>query len=140
VTIRERARFTVQWGQRFGRFAMRAGIKESMFGVGVDAAFGNGRLRFSLDAMESSFARTPRIKMAAALEVFRSVYVLGGIDDALAPGGELSISDADDVPQQFQTLRYGRDYQLGFDFRFTDRDVGALLRLYGAFLAGLFAT
>lgn len=140
VAFREKARFTVQWGQHIGRFAVRAGLKESMFGVGIDAAFGHGRLRLSLDAMESSFARTPRIKVAAALEVFRSIYVLGGIDDALVAGGELSILPSDDVPAQFAKLRYGRDYQLGFDFRFTDRDVGALLRLYGAFLAGLFAT
>src|SRR4051812_28133815 len=112
VAIVEHARFTVQWGQRFGRFAARAGIKESMFGAGVDAAFGDGRLRFSLDAMESSFSRTPRIKLAAALEVFRSIYILGGIDDALAPGHSLPILPADEVPKQFQTLRYGRDYQL----------------------------
>jgi len=140
VTIREDTRFTVQWGQRFGRFAIRAGIKESMFGVGVDAAFGHGRLKLSLDAMESSFSRTPRIKLAAALEVFRSVYVLGGIDDALVEGGELPILPSSEVPGTFQSLRYGRDYQVGFDFRFTDRDVSGLLRLYGAFLAGLFAT
>lgn len=140
VSIHERARFTVQWGQRFGRFAVRGGIKESMFGVGVDAAFGDGRLKLSLDAMESSFARTPRLKLAAALEVFRSIYVLGGIDDALIAGEDLDIGPADQVPKQFQRLRYGRDYQLGFDFRFTDRDVSALLRLYGSFLAALFAT
>jgi hypothetical protein len=83
----------------------------------------------------------PRLKLAAALQVFQSVYVLGGIDDALAPGGELPIrASSSDVPRQLESLRYGRDYQIGFDLRFTDRDVPALLRLYGAFLAGLFAT
>lgn len=137
----ERARFTAQFGQRLGRFALRAGLKESMFGVGADALLGGGRLRLSIDAMENSFSRTPRIKVAAALEVFRSIYVLGGIDDALVPGGTLDIrSGGAGVPRQFERLRYGRDYQLGFDLRFTDRDVGALLRLYGAFLAGLFAS
>jgi hypothetical protein len=55
-------------------------------------------------------------------------------------GGDLVIGDADEVPRQFSRLRYGRDYQLGFNLRFTDRDVSGLLRLYGAFLAALFAT
>ena len=30
-----------------------------------------------------SFDRTPRLKLAGALEVFRSTYILAGVDDAL---------------------------------------------------------
>ncbi|MEZ4403922.1 MAG: MlaD family protein [Kofleriaceae bacterium] len=136
-TIVDGSRFTAQWGHRFGPLAVRAGLKESMFGVGVDAAFGHGRLRLSADLMESSFARTPRLKLVAALEVFRSIYVITGADDVLIPGADLPIGPAGPVPTTLGRLHYGRDYLLGFELRFTDRDVPALLRLYGAFIASL---
>ena len=82
----------------------------------------------------------PRVKLAAALEVFRSVYVLGGIDDALTGGAELSIAPwapGTDVPIQFQELPYGRDYFLGFNLVFADADINTLLRIYGGLVGAL---
>jgi hypothetical protein len=140
VVIRERIRFTLQWGRRLGRFSLRAGIKESMIGLGADAAFGRGRLRFSVDAMESSFDRAPRIKLAAALALFRGLYIVGGVDDSLRRGEYLPIAPwppGQDVPIQYEEFRYGRDFFLGLDLRFTDQDANRLLFLYGAALGAL---
>ena len=137
TTIRDSSRFTAQWGRRFGPLALRAGLKESMFGVGVDAALGNGRLRLSLDAMESNFSRIPRLKLVAALQVMRAMYVVGGIDDAFNPGRDLPIGDGPTEPSTLSKLHYGRDFVLGIDLRFSDPDVSALLRLYGALIATL---
>lgn len=138
--IVEKLRFTAQWGKRFGPIALRAGIKESMFGAGVDGALGDGRLKLSLDVMESSFDRVPRVKLAAALAVFRTLYIIGGVDDALVDGAYLPIQPwpaADDVPIQFQELHYGRDFFLGLSLNFSDTDMDRLLFVYGGLLGAL---
>ncbi|MBK9035903.1 MAG: MCE family protein [Myxococcales bacterium] len=135
TTIADGARFTAQWGRRLGPLAFRAGIRESRFGVGVDAVLGEGRLRLSLDTMASSFTRLPRVRLLAALQVFRSMYVLGGVDDALVGGTDLPIGPGPAAPHTLSTLHFGRDFVLGAELRFDDRDVSALLRLYGALIA-----
>jgi hypothetical protein len=140
TTIREHLRFTAQWGKRFGRYSLRAGVKESMFGAGVDGAFGDGRLKLSADVMESSYAKTPRIKLAAAFAVYRTLYIIGGVDDALVEGAYLPIAPwpaTADVPIQFQELHYGRDFFLGLSLNFTDTDMDRLLFVYGGLLGAL---
>ncbi|HVV88550.1 MAG TPA: MlaD family protein [Kofleriaceae bacterium] len=138
--IREGIRYTAQWGKRFGRFALRFGFADSAIGAGADASFFGGHLRLSADVSQSAYGRLPKVKLAAALEVFRSVYVLGGIDDALTGGAELNIApwppDAD-VPIALSELHYGRDYFLGFNLAFNDADINRLLRIYGALVAAL---
>ena len=138
--IPENLRFTAQWGRRFNHgISVRLGIKESQFGAGIDAALGGGRLKLSLDGMESSFSRAPRIKLAAALAVFRELYILGGVDDALTDGEYLQVQPWDGVrnPIQFEEVRYGRDYFLGFELRFHDQDINRMLMIYGALIATL---
>lgn len=135
VRISDGSRFTAQWGRRFGRWTVRAGLRESRFGIGVDAAFGGGRLRLATDLISSDFHRVPRLKAVAALEVFRSLYVLGGVDDALAAHASLPITGGPTAPHTLDSLEYGRDYFLGLELRFDEHDATALLRLYGALLA-----
>jgi phospholipid/cholesterol/gamma-HCH transport system substrate-binding protein len=138
--IKEDVRYTAQWGKRLGRFALRFGFKDSQIGAGADLSLWRGRLRFTLDVTEPAIARLPRVKLAAALDVFRSIYVVGGIDDALTGGAELNIApwSADaDVPVALQELRYGRDYFLGVNLAFTDADLNTLLRIYGGLVAML---
>jgi phospholipid/cholesterol/gamma-HCH transport system substrate-binding protein len=138
--IRERIRFTAQWGKRFGPLAFRFGFRDSEIGAGADLALWRGRLRFALDVSEPNLPRLPRVKVAAALDVFRSIYIVGGIDDALTGGGELSIAPwtaGPDVPVTFAQLRYGRDYFLGFNLTFDDADINTLLRIYGGLVAAL---
>ncbi|HEY5920414.1 MAG TPA: MlaD family protein [Kofleriaceae bacterium] len=136
--IRDRIRFTVQFGKTFGNwFQVRGGIKESTFGFGADMLLRQGKLRFSGDVF-GSFQRTPRVKLGAALEVFRSLYVIAGVDDAINTPGYLSIVKGnEDVPTRFDEVRFGRDYFLGAELKFDDADLSMLLRIYGALLVGL---
>ncbi|HEY5949552.1 MAG TPA: hypothetical protein VIV40_28855, partial [Kofleriaceae bacterium] len=136
--IGDKLRFTVQFGKTFGNwFQIRGGIKESTFGFGADMLLREGRLKLSAD-MFGSYQYTPRIKLAGALSVFRSIYVIAGIDDALNKPGYLSIVKGNtDVPIQFDKVRYGRDYFLGAELHFDDADLSMLLRIYGALLIGL---
>jgi phospholipid/cholesterol/gamma-HCH transport system substrate-binding protein len=138
--IEEELRFTAQWGKRRGPMQFRFGIKESSVGAGVDAILMGGRLRFETDLFELTGVRVPRLKVAAALKVFESVYIIGGIDDALLEGGEVPVApwpDGNDVPIQFEKVPFGRDFFLGVNLRFDERDVNSLLLLYGAVLAAV---
>jgi phospholipid/cholesterol/gamma-HCH transport system substrate-binding protein len=137
MEIDDRIRFSAQYGKRFGWFQIRGGIKESAFGLGADALVGTGRLRLSADVYGGAF-KTPRLKLTGAFEVFRNLYILGGIDDALNEGRDLNIRKGNtDVPTQFDTLRVGRDYFFGGMLTFTDVDLSMMLRVYGALLLGL---
>jgi phospholipid/cholesterol/gamma-HCH transport system substrate-binding protein len=135
--IHDRIRFTAQFGKQLGMISVRGGLKDSTFGVGVDALLLEGRLKLSADVF-GAFQAVPRLKLAGALAVFRSIYVLGGIDDALNRPGYFSIvSGNSNVPKQFDQVRYGRDYFLGATLVINDADVAVLLRVYGALLVGL---
>lgn len=136
-SIADRLRFTAQFGKVLGRFAVRGGLKDSTFGAGIDALMLDGRLKLSTDVY-GSFQRTPRVKVTGALAVFRSMYVLAGVDDALNTPGYLRIvSGNTQVPRQFDHVRYGRDYFLGATLVVNDADISVLLRVYGALLVGL---
>ena len=138
--IEEKLRFTLQFGKRLGFMQLRAGLKDSTAGVGADALFFNGRLRLSSDLF-GSFSSTPRLKVAGAFAVFRSIYILAGIDDALNAPGELNIRTGNSpVPEVFKELKYGRDYFLGASLRFTDADLSTFLRFYGALVTGFLLT
>jgi phospholipid/cholesterol/gamma-HCH transport system substrate-binding protein len=133
--IRDQIRFTAQFGKKIGMFQFRGGLKESSPGVGIDVLA--GRLKLSADAF-GAFDHLPRLKLSAAFEVFRSAYVIGGIDDFLHTPGNLDIVTGNtDVPVYFEKLYYGRDYFLGGTLYFTDEDLSTLIRVYGALLVGL---
>ena len=135
--IRDKLRFTAQFGKQLRFLRIRGGLKDSTFGFGGDALLSGGKLRFSADLF-GSFQRTPRLKLSAALAVFRSIFVIAGIDDALNAPGYLSIpEDNASVPRDFKKVRYGRDYFVGGALQFTDADLSMLLRVYGALLVGL---
>jgi phospholipid/cholesterol/gamma-HCH transport system substrate-binding protein len=151
--IRDRLRFTVQFGKTFGNwFQIRGGLKESTFGFGADVLAGNGRLRLSAD-IYGGYTRTdpdtkifgrpldisvPRVKLAGALAVFRSIYILAGVDDVLTKPNYLRIrNDNSQVPIQFDEIRYGRDYFFGASLHFDEADLAVLLRMYGALLVAM---
>jgi len=134
--IRDELRFTAQFGKQFRFLQIRGGLKDSTFGFGGDALLAEGRLRFSADLF-GSFQRTPRLKVAAAYAVLRSIFVVAGIDDALNTPGYLRITPGNTpVPQDFKEVRYGRDYFVGLSLQFTDQDLAMLLRVYGALIIG----
>lgn len=135
--IHDRLRFTAQFGKQLGVVSVRGGLKDSTFGFGVDTLLLAGRLKLSAD-LYGAFQATPRLKLAGALAVFRSIYVLAGVDDALNPPGYLQIvSGNPGAPNTFDKVRYGRDYFIGTTLVFNDADISVLLRVYGALLAGL---
>ena len=139
ISIADTTRFTLQFGKRFGPLALRAGVKDSTAGAGVDLLLRHNRIRLSGDAF-GSWESKPRLKLTASYAVFRSLYVLGGIDDALSTPGYLNILPAgptggSPVPaNDFNHLRYGRDYFIGAALHFDDADLATLLRVYGALL------
>ena len=135
--IRDQLRFTAQFGKQFRFLQVRGGLKDSTFGFGGDALLADGRLRLSADLF-GSFQRTPRLKLAAAFAVLRSIFVVAGIDDALNSPGYLPIATGNaPVPVDFREVRYGRDYFIGAALHFNDADLSTLLRVYGALLVGL---
>jgi phospholipid/cholesterol/gamma-HCH transport system substrate-binding protein len=135
--IKDGIRFTAQFGKTFGNwFQIRGGIKESTFGFGSDLLLGSGRLKISGD-LYGSVWKTPRLKLTGALQVARSIFLIAGVDDALHEARYLNIRSGNDVPVQFDKIRYGRDYFLGGTLHFTDADLAVLIRVYGALLIGL---
>jgi phospholipid/cholesterol/gamma-HCH transport system substrate-binding protein len=139
TVIEDKIRFTFQFAKRFGWLTLRYGLKESTGGVGADADLlvGGRALRLSADVFDATFDQLPRAKLTAAFEVFRHLYVLGGVDEMLNTPQTLTIvKGASDVPIQFDTFRYGRDYFAGAMLRFNDEDLAALLTVGGSALSG----
>jgi phospholipid/cholesterol/gamma-HCH transport system substrate-binding protein len=139
TTIEDKLRFTFQFAKRFSWLTLRYGIKESTGGVGadVDLHWFDRDLRFSADVFDASFDQYPRVKLTAAFEMFRYLYVLGGVDELInAPTEIHPVKGTSDVPIQFDTFRFGRDYFFGAMLRFNDEDLSALLTVGGSAIAG----
>lgn len=137
VTVTDKFRFSFMLAKRLflldGKMALtgRFGIKESSGGIGLDM-----ELPISL---ASSWFRTfelksdifdfrtniyPRLKLLAALEFYRHIWIVGGLDDAFngrGPGVGGST---------------GRDYFFGIQLTFNDDDLRSLLAVGGAALFG----
>ena len=139
TVIEDKIRFTFQFAKRFNWLTLRYGLKESTGGIGADAdlTFGGRALRFSADLFDATFDQLPRVKLTAAFEMFRHLYILGGVDELLNTPETLTIvKGMSDVPIQFDTFRYGRDYFAGLMLRFNDEDLAALLTVGGSAISG----
>lgn len=137
IEIGNAYRLTAQIGKKFGPLAVRGGLKESQFGAGMDLSLG-GRLRLSADLFGTSFTGAPNLRLAAALAVFRSIYVIGGLDQVLTEPGDLSIlAGREEVPLVARSVHYGRDFFVGASVSLSEEDLAMLLRVYGAMLVGL---
>jgi phospholipid/cholesterol/gamma-HCH transport system substrate-binding protein len=137
VTISDRFRFSFQLAKRIFLFNGRAvvtgrfGIKESTGGVGADldiplalASPWIRTLSFNLDLFDFRTNIYPRFKVLTALEFYRHIWIVGGIDDAFngrGPGAGVTT---------------GRDYFFGAQLTFNDDDLRALLTIGGAALIG----
>ncbi len=133
TTITDGFTFSFQLAKRLFLFNDRVeltgrfGIKESTGGVGLDITlpFGLGRnffrtLEVQTDLFDFRSNIYPRLKVLAALEFYKHIWIVGGIDDALNTRGP----GADSVT--------GRDYFLGAQLTFNDDDLRALLAIGGA--------
>jgi phospholipid/cholesterol/gamma-HCH transport system substrate-binding protein len=139
--ISDSIRFTFQFAKRLDWLTLRYGIKESTGGVGADIdlhdPWWGHDLKFSVDGFDATWDKYPRVKIAAAYELFRNIYVLGGVDELLNKPQTLDIVEGtSSVPTQFDTFRFGRDYFLGGMLKFNDEDLSALLTVGGSALAG----
>jgi phospholipid/cholesterol/gamma-HCH transport system substrate-binding protein len=137
ITISDRFRFSFQLAKRIfvanGKIGLtgRFGIKESTGGVGADvdiplslASSWIRTLSFSLDLFDFRTNIYPRFKMLVALEFFRHIWIVGGVDDVFngrGPGAGVTT---------------GRDYFFGAQLTFNDDDIRALLTIGGAALLG----
>ena len=141
AVIKDSIRFTFQFAKRFNWLTLRYGLKESTGGIGADADLSwlHRDLKFSADVFDATWDKYPRVKLAAAYELFRQVYVLGGVDELLNKPANLPIVTGNTpVPSQFEagSFHYGRDYFLGGMLKFNDEDLSALLTVAGSALGG----
>lgn len=137
ITVSQDYRFTFQFGRRIDWLTLRFGIKESTGGLGADADFRN--LHLSADLFDASFDDLPRLKLMAAYQFFRYLYVVGGIDDVLNEHEDIDITPTDlAVPgRPGSSYHFGRDYYVGAMIKFNDADLAALLFIGGSALAGI---
>lgn len=121
----------------------RLGIKESTGGGGADLDLFHQRFVLSVDMFDFISDTYPRLKVMAALELFKHVWLLGGIDDAInghtdnaGPqyAGSSTISCGPNTPTGW--CQGGRDYFVGARLTFNDEDLRALLTVGGSALAG----
>jgi phospholipid/cholesterol/gamma-HCH transport system substrate-binding protein len=139
TVIEDKLRFTFQFAKRFSWLTLRYGLKESTGGVGadVDLKWFDRDLRLSADVFDASFDEYPRVKLTAAFELFRHLYVLGGVDELInAPSEFTPVKGSSDVPIQFDKFTFGRDYFFGGMLRFNDEDLAALLTVGGSAIGG----
>lgn len=99
----DKFRFSLQFAQRMGPFVGRFGIKESTGGVGLDTLLFRDRLELRQDLFAFAEAPVPRYRVFLGYEFLTRLWLLGGVDDV------------------FSNAR--RDYFLGLQLRFDDRDL-----------------
>ena len=140
VTTSDKFRFSFMIGKRLfllnksGRGVVltgRFGIKESTGGIGMDVEIPLSyvstwfrTLSIQTDLFDFRSNIYPRLKILAALEFIRHVWVVGGVDDVFNDRGP----GAGAVT--------GRDYFIGAQLTFNDDDLRALLTIGGAALLG----
>ena len=120
----------------------RLGIKESTGGLGLDFDFFRQRFLLQIDLYDFIAEDLPRLKVMAALEVFKHAWLIAGVDDILngasndlAPGNSnAAITCGPTTPASW--CRGGRDYVLGAQLSFNDDDLRALLTIGGSAIAG----
>jgi phospholipid/cholesterol/gamma-HCH transport system substrate-binding protein len=135
ITITNQFRFSFQLAKRIfllnGKMALtgRFGIKESTGGVGMDIEIPMAlvspwmrTLTFNLDLFDFQANIYPRLKVLAALEFFKHIWLVGGVDDIFNSRGSGA------------GVTIGRDYFFGAQLTFTDDDLRGLLTIGGAAL------
>jgi phospholipid/cholesterol/gamma-HCH transport system substrate-binding protein len=137
VSTTDKFTFSFQIGKRLfllgGKMVLtgRFGIIESTGGVGMDLTvpmalasswFRNLTIQTNLFDFRTNIY--PRLKILAALEFYKHIWIVGGIDDALNDRGPGAGAIT------------GRDYFFGAQLTFNDDDLRALLTIGGAALLG----
>lgn len=83
--IEKRIEFTAQFARRFKNTALRFGLTESTFGVGIDQFFKDDKLKFSVDAWDfggdEAGAKSPHVKASVEYFIFKNFFLSGGYDN-----------------------------------------------------------
>ncbi len=124
VEISDAFRFTFQLAKRISFATFRFGIKENTGGIGLDFHLWDDRIRFETDIFDFSANVWPRMKLMAAWEFFKRLYVVGGMDDAF---NERPVDGS----------AGGRDFFVGAQLRFNDEDLKSLLMFGGSALGAV---
>ncbi|MBX7149975.1 MlaD family protein [bacterium] len=74
---------SAQLAKKFYDFTLRGGLIESSGGVGVDYDYGPVGMKFSAFDLETKHGEKPHLKAMGTVNVTKSVYLLGGMDDFL---------------------------------------------------------
>jgi phospholipid/cholesterol/gamma-HCH transport system substrate-binding protein len=123
VVLSDAFRITFQFAKRIRFTAVettfRFGIKESTGGLGLDVRLPGDQLQLWSDLYDFDANLYPRLKVVAAWEFLKRLYVVGGVDDAF-----------NDRPRD--GVGGGRDYLMGFQIRFNDEDLRQLLLFGGS--------
>ena len=140
TVIQDAIRFTFQFAKRFSWLTLRYGIKESTGGIGADVDL------VLVGSRPAAVDRRVRrhVRQVPARQADRGVR---GVPPRLRArrrrraaqhaARPASIVKGDSqVPIQFDTFRYGRDYFFGGMLRFNDEDLSALLAVGGSAVAG----
>lgn len=104
-------RFSLQFAQRWGPFWGRFGIKESTGGVGLDTVLFDERLEIRQDLFQFGEASVPRYRVFVGYEFLHRLWLVGGLDNILS--------------------NVKRDYFLGLQLRFDDRDLKTVIPFAG---------
>jgi len=130
ITVTDQFRFSFQFAKRALPYTtLRFGIKESTGGLGADfdLHFLGKPLQLGVDLFDFRSNIFPRLKVIAALEFFKGLYLVGGIDDMLNARAQVGSGG-------------GRDYFIGAQLRFNDEDLRGLLLFGGGFISGATAS
>ncbi|MCE9625628.1 MAG: MlaD family protein [Deltaproteobacteria bacterium] len=100
-----KVRFSAELGKKFHDVTVRGGLIESTGGFGIDYTKGPVAVQFS--AFDFGADR-PHLKLLSQLNVTRSLFLVGGLDDFINP-------------------QHGLDWFMGAGVRFTDEDIKSLL-------------
>jgi phospholipid/cholesterol/gamma-HCH transport system substrate-binding protein len=110
ITTTDAFRFSLMFAKRVQFATFRFGILESTGGAGVDLHLAEDRLEINNDFFDFGSQVNPRIRVRAAYEVVKKIWILGGMDDMINPS---------------------RDYYLGAQLRFNDEDLKRILPFVG---------
>jgi phospholipid/cholesterol/gamma-HCH transport system substrate-binding protein len=122
IEISDAFRISFQFAKRISFATFRFGIKESTGGIGVDLRWKT--LSLHTDIFDFQANIWPRLKVMAAWQFFRRLYVVGGIDDAFNERPENGTGG-------------GRDFFVGAQLRFNDEDLKQLLLFGGSAVSGI---
>jgi phospholipid/cholesterol/gamma-HCH transport system substrate-binding protein len=79
-TYKNKIKLSAQFAKNFYNFTVRGGLIENSGGVGFDMQFWKRKFLFSLEAYEFS---NVNVRTALKYNVYKGIYVTGGVSDAL---------------------------------------------------------